>query len=161
MEIGAPQALLIANNPYGTGDIAGLSRRARLDRGMLGVVGVKVGSARQAVSLLRGTRGAGLSVLTAKEIEITADAPQIPVGIDGESVLLATPVHCTIRPGALRVWVPRDRPGVPRPKPPVNWATLRHLAAFRRRRPRASLAAAPEPAEGSSPGRGSSRDLQA
>ena len=161
VEIGAPQALLIANNPYGTGDIAGLSRRARLDRGILGVVGVKVGSARQAVSLLRGTRGAGLSILKAKEIEITADAPQIPVGIDGESVLLATPVRCAIRPGVLRVWVPRERPGVPRPKPPVNWATLRHLAAFRRRRPRTSLAAAPEPAEGSSPERGSSRDLQA
>ena len=38
-EIRSPQALLLANNPYGTGDIAGLSRRARLDRGMLGVVG--------------------------------------------------------------------------------------------------------------------------
>ena len=45
-EITAPQALLVANNPYGTGDIAGLGRRARLDRGVLGVVGVKVGSAR-------------------------------------------------------------------------------------------------------------------
>lgn len=156
VEIGAPQALLVANNPYGTGDIAGLSRRARLDTGMLGVVGVKVGSARQAVGLLRGTRAAGLSVLTAKEIEIIADVPQIPVGIDGEAVWLATPVHCTIRPGTLRVWVPRDRPGVPRPKPPVNWAALRHLAAFRRRRPAASLAAVPEQAEGRSPERGSS-----
>jgi diacylglycerol kinase family enzyme len=161
VEIGAPQALLVANNPYGNGDIAGLSRRARLDRGTLGVVGVKVGSARQAVGLLRGTHSTGLSVLTATEIEITADAPQIPVGIDGEAVSLATPVHCAIHPGALRVWVPRDRPGVPRPKPPVNWATLRHLAAPRRRRPRASLAAAPGPAQGPSPGHGSSRDLQA
>jgi diacylglycerol kinase family enzyme len=160
VEIAAPQALLVANNPYGTGDIAGLSRRARLDRGMLGVVGVKVASARQAVGLLRGTRAAGLSVLTATEIEITADAPQIPVGIDGEAVTLATPVYCTIRPGALRVWVPRDRPGVPRPKPPVNWAALRHLAAVRWRRPVASLAAAPEPAEGPAPERGSSHDLQ-
>ena len=156
VEIGAPQALLVANNPYGTGDIAGLSRRARLDGGILGVVGVKVDSARQAVGLLRGTRADGLSLLTAKEIEIIANVPQIPVGIDGEAVWLATPVHCTIRPGALRVWVPRDRPGVPRPKPPVNWAALRHLAAFRRRRPAASLAAVPEQAEEPSPERGSS-----
>ena len=66
-EIRSPQALLVANNPYGTGDIAGLSRRARLDRGVLGVVGVKVRSARQAVDLLRGRHAAGLSVLTAKE----------------------------------------------------------------------------------------------
>jgi diacylglycerol kinase family enzyme len=54
VEIKAPQALLVANNPYGTGDIAGLGRRARLDRGVLGVVGVKVNSAREAVGLLRG-----------------------------------------------------------------------------------------------------------
>jgi diacylglycerol kinase family enzyme len=129
-EITEPQALLVANNPYGGGDIAGLSRRARLDRGMLGVVGVKVSSARQAAGLLRGARATGLSVLTTTKIEIAADAPRIPVGIDGEAVLMPAPVHCTIRPGALRVWVPRNRPGVPAPKPPVNWARLRHLAAF-------------------------------
>ncbi len=131
-EIRSPQALLVANNPYGTGDVAGLSRRARLDRGMLGVVGVKVRSARQAVDLLRGSKATGLRVLTTKKIEISADAAQIPVGIDGEAVSMQTPVTCTISPSALRVWVPRDRPGVPAPKPPVNWARLRHLAGVRR-----------------------------
>ena len=133
-EIRSPQALLLANNPYGTGDIAGLSRRARLDRGMLGVVAVKVRSARQAVSLLRGENAAGLTVLTAKEVQISADAGQIPAGIDGEAVSISTPVTCTISPSALRVWVPRDRPGVPAPKPPVNWATLWHRAGIRRER---------------------------
>jgi len=127
-EIRSPQALLVANNPYGTGDIAGLSRRARLDRGVLGVVGVKVRSARQAVDLVRGRHATGLSVLATKEIEISADAARIPVGIDGEAVSVSTPVTCTISPSALRVWVPRERPGVPAPKPPVNWARLRHLA---------------------------------
>jgi diacylglycerol kinase family enzyme len=133
-EIRSPQALLVANNPYGTGDVAGLSRRARLDRGMLGVVGVKVRSARQAADLLRGRKAAGLRVLTTKKIEVSADTAQIPVGIDGEAVSLPTPVTCTISPSALRVWVPRDRPGVPAPKPPVNWARLRHLAGVRRDR---------------------------
>jgi len=132
MRIVAPQALLVANNPYGTGDLAGLSRRARLDGGILGVVGVTVSNAGQAVDLLRGSRAAGVSVLTTKQIEITADAPQIPVGVDGESILMSTPVTCTVSPGALRVWVPRDRPGVPAPKPPVNWARLRQLAGGRR-----------------------------
>ena len=131
VQIAGPQALLVANNPYGGGDIAGLSRRVRLDRGVLGVVGVRVRSARQAAGLLRGAHAAGLSVLTAKQIEVTADADKIPVGIDGEAVSLPTPVHCTIRPGALRVWVPRNRPGVPPPRPPVNWARLRRLAAPR------------------------------
>jgi diacylglycerol kinase family enzyme len=133
-EIKSPQALLVANNPYGTGDVAGLSRRMRLDRGILGVVGVKVHSAGQAVDLLRGRRAAGLKVLTTKKIEISADAAQIPVGVDGEAVSMPTPVTCTISPSALRVWVPKDRPGVPAPKPPVNWARLRHLAGVRRDR---------------------------
>jgi hypothetical protein len=70
-------------------------------------------------------------VLTTKQIEISADVPQIPVGVDGESILMSTPVTCTISPGALRVWVPRNRPGVPPPKPPRDWTRLRHLAAIR------------------------------
>jgi diacylglycerol kinase family enzyme len=126
--IAAPQALLVSNNPYGTGDLAGLGRRARLDGGILGVVGVTVGNAAQAASLLRGSRGSGLTVLATRQVQITADAAQIPVGVDGESVLMSTPVTCTVSPGALRVWVPRDRPGIPAPTPPVNWARLRHLA---------------------------------
>jgi diacylglycerol kinase family enzyme len=134
-QIDGPQALLVANNPYGTGDIAGLGRRARLDRGILGVVGVTVSSAGQAVGLLRGRHAAGLKVLTTKQIKITADEPQVPVGIDGESIMMSAPVICTISPGALRVWVPRDRPGVPAPKSPVDWARLRHLAVTRSERP--------------------------
>ena len=127
----------MANNPYGTDDIAGLGRRARLDGGVLGVVGVMVRTAGQAVDLLRGSRAVGVRVLTTKEIEITADAAQIPVGVDGEALTMSTPVTCTVWPGALRVWVPRDRPGVPAPTPPVTWARLRRLARGRR-----------EPAEG-------------
>ena len=134
IEIRSPQALLVANNPYGTGDIAGLSRRARIDRGILGVAGVKIRSARQAADLIRGKNAAGLRVLTTTKIQISADAAQIPVGVDGESVSMSTPVTCTISPAALRVWVPRDRPGVPAPKPPVNWARLRELAGVRRER---------------------------
>jgi len=137
-QIDAPQALLVANNPYGTGDVAGLSRRARLDRGILGVVGVTVSSARQAVGLLRGRHAAGLSVLTTTKIEITADTAEIPVGIDGEAVKLPTPVICTVSPGALRVWVPRDRLGVPAPKPAMNWARLRGLAGIRHERAEAA-----------------------
>jgi diacylglycerol kinase family enzyme len=131
-EIDAPQALLVANNPYGTGDIAGLGRRARLDRGTLGVIGVTVGSARQAVDLLRGRHGTEVTVLTANKIEITADVPEIPVGVDGEALSVPVPVICTVRPRALRVWVPRDRPGIPAPKAQMNWTRLRHLAGFGR-----------------------------
>jgi diacylglycerol kinase family enzyme len=134
VEIRTPQALLVSNNPYETEDIAGLGRRFRLDRGELGVVGINVATAEQAVALLVDERAAGLSELTATSVEVTSDAPEIPIGIDGEAVLLPTPVRCAIRPGALRVWVPRDRPGVPPPQPRVTWAKLLELAAPRARR---------------------------
>ena len=138
-EIEAPQALLVSNNPYGTGDIAGLGRRARLDRGTLGVVGVTVASASQAAGLLRGRHATGLSVLTTRQIEIRADAPRIPVGVDGESIAMPTPVTCTVSPQALRVWVPRDRPGVPKPKPQKDWARLRRLAGVPKTAPSRSI----------------------
>jgi diacylglycerol kinase family enzyme len=128
--IEAPQALLVASNPYGTGDIAGLGRRARLDRGVLGVVAVTVDSARQAVGLLRGRHTSGLRVLTARTVVVTASSERIPVGIDGEAVSMPVPVRCAIRPGALRVRVPRDRPGVPPPKAAISWSRLRHLASW-------------------------------
>ena len=124
-----PQAVLVSNNPYETGDIAGLGRRARLDQGLLGVVGVKISNAAQAAGLLRAEqRSRNITMLTAREVIIDADQPQIPVGIDGESVLMPTPVRCTIRPLALRVQVPRGRPGVPEPRPTLDWALLRRQA---------------------------------
>ena len=43
--ITGPQAVLVSNNAYDTGDVAGLGRRARLDAGTLGMVAVTVGSA--------------------------------------------------------------------------------------------------------------------
>lgn len=61
-EIEAPQALLVSSNPCGTRDIAGLGRRARLDRGSLGVAGVTVANARQAAGMLRGRHATGQSV---------------------------------------------------------------------------------------------------
>ena len=126
-----PQALLVSNDPYGMTDIAGLSRRARLDAGTLGVVAVTVDSAVQAVGLLRRGRGHGLTRFTAGEVTVDADVAEIPVGIDGETVMMATPVRCAIRPRALRVRVPRDRPGIRPPKPALDWPTLRQLASFR------------------------------
>jgi diacylglycerol kinase family enzyme len=127
-QVSGPQALLIANNPYGTGDLAGLGRRERLDRGVLGVVGISVRNARQAAGLLRGARSGGLSLTTATEVIVDGDTPDIRVGIDGESVSMPRPVRCVIRPRALRVRVPRQRPGVAAPQARMNWARLWQLA---------------------------------
>jgi diacylglycerol kinase family enzyme len=126
--IEGPQAVLVSNNVYGMGDIAGLGRRARLDRGTLGMFAVTVASAAQAAGLLRGRNSRGLTSLAGREVVIDADAAQIPVGVDGEALVLDTPVRCTVQPAALRVRVPRDRPGVPDPKPIMDWKRLWHIA---------------------------------
>jgi diacylglycerol kinase family enzyme len=123
-----PQALLVSNNAYGMSDIAGLGHRARLDAGTLGVVAVTVDGSVQAVGLLAGR---GVTVLTAGEVVVDADVPEIPVGIDGETVMMATPVHCAVRPRALRVRVPRNRPGIRPPRSALDWPTLRQLASLR------------------------------
>jgi diacylglycerol kinase family enzyme len=123
-----PQAVLVSNNQYGMGDIAGLGRRARLDRGTLGMFAVTVQSAAQAAGLLRGSRSRGLISLAGREVVIDADTAQIPVGVDGEALVLDTPVRCVVQPAALRVRVPRDRPGVPDPKPIMDWKRLRQMA---------------------------------
>ncbi|ARF53747.1 diacylglycerol/lipid kinase family protein [Streptomyces gilvosporeus] len=125
--IEGPQAVLVSNNPYRMGDPAGLGRREELDSGVLGVLGITVDNAAQAAGILAGRHGPGLTVLTAHEVVVDADEPEIQAGVDGEALTLPTPVHCTIRPRALRVRVPRRRPGVPRAKPPMDWRRLRRL----------------------------------
>ncbi len=127
--IHAPQAVLVSNNPYRMDDLVGLGRRERLDAGVLGVLGIKVEDATQAAELLLGRYATGMTVVTAHEVVVDADLPEIEVGLDGEALVLPTPVRCRVEPGALRVRVPRDRPGVPAPTPPMDWRRLRKLAA--------------------------------
>ncbi|MFG2755143.1 diacylglycerol/lipid kinase family protein [Streptomyces wuyuanensis] len=129
--IASPQAVLVSNNPYRAGDRASVARRDRLDRGVLGVVSVTVESAAQAAGLLRGERSPGFTVLTADEVVVDADAPEVQVGVDGEAVTMPVPVRCAVRPGALRVRVPRHRPGVPVARPRLNWRRLAMLALAR------------------------------
>ncbi|MEV1081195.1 diacylglycerol kinase family protein [Streptomyces sp. NPDC050211] len=124
-----PQAVLVSNNPYRTDDPFGFGRRERLDSAALGVLGVRVDSAAEAAALLLDPEPDGLTILTAPEVVIDADRAEIEVGLDGEALVLPTPVHCRIAPGALRVRLPRKRPGVPKRQPPLNWRRLRKLAA--------------------------------
>src|SRR3954468_24534021 len=128
-EFSGPQAVLVSNNPYGGDDVAGLGRRPRLDGNVLGVLAVTLHSAMDAAGLVRGPAfSKAVTIRTASEVVVDADAPSVPVGVDGEALTMPTPVRCTIRPGALRVRVPRQRPGVPAPRPELDWVRLRRLA---------------------------------
>ncbi|MEU8620575.1 diacylglycerol kinase family protein [Streptomyces sp. NPDC048623] len=135
----AQQALLVSNNPYNSPDPFGGAKRPRLDRGRLGVVGIRVDGAAQAADLaVRGAMSAGLNVLTAHRVEVVSDSPELAVAVDGEALTLPTPVVCTLRPKALRVLVPRDRPGTLPAAPPLSWRRVFVLAFGRRRERTAS-----------------------
>ncbi|MEU9174523.1 diacylglycerol kinase family protein [Streptomyces sp. NPDC048420] len=125
------QALLVSNNPYGRAvDAARPGRRERLDSGLLGVVCVRVGNTAQAARLVRGPRSGQLIRLNAGEVVVESDTGTIPVGIDGEHVVLPSPVVCRSAPGALRVRVPRRRPGTPRATG-ADWPRTAQLALGR------------------------------
>ncbi|MGW6980772.1 diacylglycerol/lipid kinase family protein [Streptomyces sp. NPDC054932] len=122
------QALLVSNNPYTSSEPMG-ARRARLDLGALGVLGIRVNNAAQAADIaLRGAKAPGLHVLTSRQVVIGSAAQNIAVAVDGEALTLPTPVTCSIRPGALRVLVPRERPGAPAGSPPMEWSEVLALA---------------------------------
>jgi hypothetical protein len=71
MTVEGPQAVLVSNNVYGMGDLAGLGRRARL-----GLFAVTVDSVVQAVGLLAGTRFRGLIRHASHEVSSTPTPPR-------------------------------------------------------------------------------------
>jgi diacylglycerol kinase family enzyme len=128
LEVAGAQAILVSNNPYAADDVAGLGRRPRVDTGRLGVLAVTVRGTSDAVGLLRGRRSGAVTAVAAAEARVESGMPTIPVGIDGEAVVVPAPVTCRIRPGALRVRVPRHRPGARPARPAVDWTRLGALA---------------------------------
>ncbi|MFK4107047.1 diacylglycerol/lipid kinase family protein [Streptomyces sp. NPDC019531] len=131
-----PQALLVSNNPYALADPLGVGRRPRLDGGELGVIAVRIEGAAQAAELaLRGERASGITALTSRRVIVEAEEEFIPVAVDGEALTLPQPVVCTVRPGALRMRVPRHRPGAPYTAPSVDWRRVVRLALGRTSHP--------------------------
>lgn len=127
----------MSNNPYARADPLGGGRRPRLDTGTLGVIAVRVVGAAQAAELaLLGERASGITSLTARRVVVESDEQLIPVAADGEALTLPAPVVCTVRPGALRMRVPRHRPGAPYVAPSVDWRRIVRLAFARTPDPR-------------------------
>jgi diacylglycerol kinase family enzyme len=96
--------VLISNDAYILGPTLGTGTRPRLDAGLLGIV-----------DFHPPTPGAGAQAarwrqLTAAELEIEADGP-VPVGIDGEALMLQPPLRFRSRRRALRARIAADHPG--------------------------------------------------
>jgi diacylglycerol kinase family enzyme len=140
------QAALVSNNPYGdAGRLLEMGRRFRLDQGVLGVVAGRLDNAAEAVGLLAAARSQSITTLTSdQEVVLDSDAATLPVGIDGEAVTLDTPVRCTVRPLGLRVRLPKNRPGVPRPRGNIDWKQLWRLAFGRPERSTAPSTSGPD-----------------
>ena len=119
-----PQVVLVSNNPYHIATPRHVGRRFALDRGVLGAIVVKLspGSVPEPLPRLvrdvaeHGTTAAGEGLITwsAARITLHGAGPTVPAGVDGEAVPLPLPLTCEIRPRALCVLLPKDRPGTPR-----------------------------------------------
>jgi diacylglycerol kinase family enzyme len=105
--------ILVSNNPYQlvpTG--GGVGTRERIDGGALGVVTVMITDAAQASQFLalqaagQARRFSGWDEWAAPGFEIRSAAP-VPVGVDGEALIMEPPLIFTSRPAALRVRLPR------------------------------------------------------
>ncbi|HEY0815198.1 MAG TPA: diacylglycerol kinase family protein [Pseudonocardia sp.] len=99
--------ILVSNNAYRFGHAVGSGTRPRIDGGSLGV----------AVVPARGENGGGrhaaaspLRQWTTAQFEVNSANP-VPLGIDGEAVVLEPPVYFRIRPGTLRVRISPRHPG--------------------------------------------------
>jgi len=115
----SPQVVLVSNNPYHISTLRHLGRRFALDTGQLGGIMLKRPAGappppplpRLRRELQRqghtGPPGEGVITWTAARITLHGAAARLPAGIDGELVLLDLPIVCEIRPGALRVRLPR------------------------------------------------------
>jgi diacylglycerol kinase family enzyme len=111
------EGILVSNNPYRLEAAPGTGTRPRLDRGVLGV----------AVLGAPGD-GAALREWAAPSFEIEARAP-VPVGVDGEALVLEPPLRFRARPAALRCRIARHHPGASPAalRPERAWETLRAL----------------------------------
>ena len=94
--------ILVSNNPYRLGRAAGSGTRPRMDTGQLGVAAMgAVGE--------DGTRRR-LTEWPTPEFVVESDG-EVPVGVDGEALMMAAPLTFRVRPGVLRVRIAPQHPG--------------------------------------------------
>jgi diacylglycerol kinase family enzyme len=110
--------LFVSNNAY---PLSSLGGRPRLDAGLLEVSalrrteGQELGHALENLFGGRYQAGEGWARWTTTSLEVDSPSGTLEVGIDGEPVVLDTPIEFGIHAGALRVLLPPPRPASGRP----------------------------------------------
>jgi diacylglycerol kinase family enzyme len=108
----AALVVLVANNDYRIETLADLGERACLDEGLLHAYVIKAVSRRALLALLAraavGNVGEaeGLVEWAAERFSVESSRARLHAAIDGEPVVLETPLAFEVKPRALRVLVP-------------------------------------------------------
>jgi diacylglycerol kinase family enzyme len=111
------QLVLVSNNPYVLNRLAGMGSRPRMDTGTLGIIAVVINGAAHAMQLIsleavgQVRRFGGWLEWSAERFEVSSSGP-VAAGIDGESVVLESPLRFRTAPAALHVSLPRSAPGL-------------------------------------------------
>ena len=109
--------ILVSNNQYQLDHLGGRGTREHLDDGILGVVAARIGGpteARRFVTLEavgQVRKFPGWLEWETPRFEVSSDSP-VEIGIDGETMVMTAPLVFSVRPGALRVRIPRTAPGL-------------------------------------------------
>jgi diacylglycerol kinase family enzyme len=103
--------LLVSNNPYAMRTLAGPGSRPHLDSGVLGILAIRANRPEDLSALAAlGAHGAadqlqGVRRWTAPTFRVDSSSP-VPIGLDGEALLLEPPLEFRTLPGVLRVRLP-------------------------------------------------------
>jgi diacylglycerol kinase family enzyme len=126
-----PQLVQVANNPYSKpNEPSPAGTRPRLDTGSLEIDVVAYKNATELRALVaaaaRGAvnRAGSYQSWTGERIRVRSKDGTVRAGVDGESIEFPSPLDISIRPGSLRIRVPRDRPGQK-----TGWPRVDHTAA--------------------------------
>jgi diacylglycerol kinase family enzyme len=101
--------VMVSNNPYDLRPVSGSVTRPRLDTGRLGIIAARMVDPATAAMMARN-RDSQLLEWTEPSFEIRSSAP-VPIGVDGEALVLEPPLRFVCVPRALRVRLPRNAPG--------------------------------------------------
>jgi diacylglycerol kinase family enzyme len=129
-----PQLVQVANNPYAKPDEpSAAGTRPRLDTGMLEVDIVAYKNPTELRALVAAAtmgaveRASAYQRWTSERVRVRAKEGTVRAGVDGESIEFPSPLDISIRPGALRIRLPKDRPGPKTGWPRVDGIVARHL----------------------------------